>query len=943
VPLSLGSRPLALPSALLAVLLAAAVLTPAARAQTEYLQSSATAPSSLAVSPALNGRLVLTWAAPAQPGSDVQYYKVYRSTDGGPMDLVYKANIDAKFEDRQKLAGHTYSYQVTAVTQSGEGPASAPVTTTGTLAELPCARSFDDYLHDLLTFGQVIVAPPGFDPQTEYSLPPGTSVSTWSLRDYDCVFPPEDLDSHATSSYEKDPEYVGTDNGPATPADGCAPTSNANPRTIGSGEPATTRYPCGTPATPDGVDVSIPGLVRNGVQEVKDDVAKLPQYIEPQPTPQPVVLPTVGPLLQDVEGITRDPQPYLPRSTQDAVDAVWGAIGDDPFTHSGPNPTVNTPDPSQVLEYVSPGVSPMAATTIYSQSFDSGSAPSWSLSGWWHASTCQKSSGSYSLAFNQGACPPNFDNGNQVTGGAISPSITIASTYTKATLSWKSWHQTESGTQYDKKITMISSDGGSTWNYIDWQDGTQSAWNARSLDITGYIGKTIKIQFWFDSVDGYVNSGQGWFVDDVAVVGETSGTATPIDPSANYMTEGFSSGTPGWALSGQWHADSCKNFDTPPASTYSLAFNRNSGCPSNFDTGARVSGDAISPAFSIPASTKDIKLRWQSFHETESGTAYDQKTVWIRESSSTGAWTLLQTEDGTQDQWNSREVSLADSYAGKVWKLKFTFDSVDSVANTGQGWFVDDIWVLGRPPASYTTACPSGSTTTVSHPNTVPDLCNGPRKGAYSGITITLIVPATSDPEYDSACSPSGFLRSAADRYQSMTAVPFTVACVAGGTAAWYTMSAATMDCNGSGVSDSAGSTTNTGKLHNRLVTYASNMGLINQKNQMAFGWIKVADNAGIGCFRAAKGVAFNAHYRRDCIGSACTDWQPFGQTDLATHELGHNFGADHYPNETWKWVCASTWDGSIMNYGCMAGGVSTGFDSRTQSVTYWNIKDIAP
>lgn len=145
-------------------------------------------------------------------------------------------------------------------------------------------------------------------------------------------------------------------------------------------------------------------------------------------------------------------------------------------------------------------------------------------------------------------------------------------------------------------------------------------------------------------------------------------------------------------------------------------------------------------------------------------------------------------------------------------------------------------------------------------------------------------------------------------------------------------------------MSDSSYNALDFNVLSYRLINYAQAKGLLNQKNQLVFGWLKQSTHHGAGCLGGVRPVGFNADHIRRCSGSTCVDTPTlYKQEHLATHELGHIFGAGHYPNDgPLKNVCANTWDGSIMNYGCMTGR-NANFDTRTRSVTYWNIVDTAP
>ncbi len=165
----------------------------------------------------------------------------------------------------------------------------------------------------------------------------------------------------------------------------------------------------------------------------------------------------------------------------------------------------------------------------YSIGFDTGSATDWTLSGLWHPTTCVKNSPSYSLGYNKAGCPTDFNTGSRTMGDAVTPPIVLGSGSTPH-LTWNSWHETETGGAYDKKIVSVSTNDGATWTQVWQETGTQSTWNARDVDLSAYAGQTIRVRFQFDSIDSAINTGDGWYVDDVSVANPSF---TVPDPPRN--------------------------------------------------------------------------------------------------------------------------------------------------------------------------------------------------------------------------------------------------------------------------------------------------------------------------------------------------------------------------------------------------------------------------
>jgi len=112
------------------------------------------------------------------------------------------------------------------------------------------------------------------------------------------------------------------------------------------------------------------------------------------------------------------------------------------------------------------------------------------------------------------------------SGTLVSRDISLCG-FSDAKLSFWSWYETEPAPYaitYDRKYVDISTDGGSTWvqlyqitlpphNMITWEQ-------ISSIDLSSYIGQTIKIRFRFDTGDRSYNNYEGWYVDDIKITGD---------------------------------------------------------------------------------------------------------------------------------------------------------------------------------------------------------------------------------------------------------------------------------------------------------------------------------------------------------------------------------------------------------------------------------------
>jgi len=161
------------------------------------------------------------------------------------------------------------------------------------------------------------------------------------------------------------------------------------------------------------------------------------------------------------------------------------------------------------------------------------------------------------------------------------------------------------------------------------------------------------------------------------------------------MTEDFESGAPGWTRTGLWHYSS-QRYNSPATSA---AYNNGV----NYNTGAANSGSLISPPIDLPLAD-DTLLLFNSWFQTEILNQYDVKRVEIS-LDGTNWTTLSQLDSAASNQliWTQQGVDIS-LYAGQPIQLRFFFDTVDSILNNYEGWYVDDVRIMtnaaNQPPVA---------------------------------------------------------------------------------------------------------------------------------------------------------------------------------------------------------------------------------------------------
>lgn len=307
-----------------------------------------------------------------------------------------------------------------------------------------------------------------------------------------------------------------------------------------------------------------------------------------------------------------------------------------------------------------------------------------------------KLEGDASLNFNNGT---NF-NGGTVNGTALSPIIDLSAfaAGTKLSAVWRTWFDTETGGTFDQRYVEISSDGGQTFaTTLQLLSNTgNKGWIFESLDLTAYAGKRIQLRFRFESIDGVSNDGTGWFVDALNVA------AAPVPTFADGIV---CSDTTKWTLANSqtgtvWAID---GLPAPPAfasGDCSLNFNNNTAftCVTG---GAKVAGTATSAAFTLAAAPAGLKayVSYSVFLDTENGISFDLLKAEISDHGfATAANLSVLTPKTALGSWATYKVDVtALAAAGKPVQIRFWFDSVDCLGNSGKGVFVDDVRVEYGP------------------------------------------------------------------------------------------------------------------------------------------------------------------------------------------------------------------------------------------------------
>lgn len=187
----------------------------------------------------------------------------------------------------------------------------------------------------------------------------------------------------------------------------------------------------------------------------------------------------------------------------------------------------------------------------------------------------------------------------------------------------------------------------------------------------------------------------------------------------NIFYAGFEGGdTQGFELSPPDKGVGWQVFSEGKASKGSFALYYGNPNTMDFDNGSSNKGYATSPKIILPKGS-GIELSFDIFMDTEQGSNYDKMSVLYKDE--VGEWTI----------WDKGKLSAygmfvnvkinMNAFAGKEGHIVFFFDTVDSVANYGEGVYLDEINIVSTcvpVPCVKDTECSDGHGFTK-------DICSG--------------------------------------------------------------------------------------------------------------------------------------------------------------------------------------------------------------------------
>jgi DNA-binding beta-propeller fold protein YncE len=134
--------------------------------------------------------------------------------------------------------------------------------------------------------------------------------------------------------------------------------------------------------------------------------------------------------------------------------------------------------------------------------------------GWRRAATPE--GGGFVLAFSN-AATTGYGTGARVAGTALSPPVTLPAGVALS-VTFRTWQDVESAPGQDPfRVDALSPDGTATPVWTRPEGFPMRAWRTVTANASALGGRTVRLRFAFDSLDGTANDGRGVFLDDIAV------------------------------------------------------------------------------------------------------------------------------------------------------------------------------------------------------------------------------------------------------------------------------------------------------------------------------------------------------------------------------------------------------------------------------------------
>ena len=164
----------------------------------------------------------------------------------------------------------------------------------------------------------------------------------------------------------------------------------------------------------------------------------------------------------------------------------------------------------------------VTVTTPYTDDMEA-TPTEWTHSGNWDLANDDNHTPEGSISWMYDVSSVNgYDTGSPNSGYMTSPSIQIPDNGDYYLRFWYNYETESQGLNWDQRLVQISADGAPFENILQLSDDVPNSWlQSPAIHLSAYAGQSIRVRFYFTTLDDIFNAYKGWYIDDFSV------TSTP--------------------------------------------------------------------------------------------------------------------------------------------------------------------------------------------------------------------------------------------------------------------------------------------------------------------------------------------------------------------------------------------------------------------------------
>lgn len=174
----------------------------------------------------------------------------------------------------------------------------------------------------------------------------------------------------------------------------------------------------------------------------------------------------------------------------------------------------------------------------YTETFEDGDL-GWTDNNTWELvnGTNHTIAGLYSFQYKPGSSN-NYDTGGPNAGYLTSPSISLPDSGQYFLRFWYLYTTESPEINWDQRWVQISVNNEPFTNFLQLSDDPMNYWlQSPAISLSAYAGQTIRVRFYFVSLDNVQNSFLGWLVDDISITSATPPNCLDADNSYLQATQ----------------------------------------------------------------------------------------------------------------------------------------------------------------------------------------------------------------------------------------------------------------------------------------------------------------------------------------------------------------------------------------------------------------------